>query len=146
MLESLILPRVAPVDPNTATSRDPQRRPVYVPRVAPGQRAILDFLQEDLRSGWQLALHLLLRCSVAGATGDGHGAAGRAGEGDGASGSAVGITVECASEAASVLSGMMSERVPRRDRALALESLLDEVATPQAQINILSITSAADSQ
>lgn len=38
-----------------------------------------------------------------------------------------GVTRECGKEAAGALSAMMSERVPRRDRALALAGLLAEV-------------------
>lgn len=108
-----------------------------------GQRAILEFLQEDLRSGWRLAVRLLAKYSVVG-EGGGEGEGGGVGGGAASPGFAAGevflggaaagpggISVECVKEAASALSAVMSEgRVPKRDRALALEGLLSEVSGP----------------
>lgn len=114
VLESLMLPRVSPTDPSQPLTPETQRRTAYMPKVTPGQRAILEFLQLELRSGWQMALTLLAKFSVAPGWREGGG-----GEEE--------VTVECTKEAASALSAMMSERVPRRDRALALEGLIAEV-------------------
>lgn len=116
VLGSLMLPRVAPSGGALSGGGAPSRRPVYLPKVTPGQRAILDFLHEELCSGWQVALRLLAKYSVGGA----------GSEGGGTGGGSV-VTVECAKEAAATLSGMMSSQVPKKDRALALEALLQEV-------------------
>ena len=110
-----------------------------IPQVTPGQRAILDFLQEDLRSGWRLAVRLLAKYSVVGegeVQGDvvGGRAASPSSPGvvlGGAAAGPGGVSAECVKEAASALSAVMSQgRVPRRDRALALEGLLSEVSGP----------------
>lgn len=132
VLDSLFLPRV-PQDSQTHTASntvDPApRRTVYLPKVTSGQRAILDFLQEDLRSGWRLALRLLAKYSIA--AGDPQ--KDLDGEGrvvmEGAENPA-GVTVECRKEATEALSAMMSDRlrVPPRERALAFEGLLSEVS------------------
>ncbi|CAM9312609.1 unnamed protein product, partial [Laminaria digitata] len=134
VLEGLFLPRVPPPDRTPAASR----RPVYLPKVSPGQRAILDFLQEDLRSGWQLALRLLAKYSVAewggGAGGDGGAIPDSYSAGGiimGGARAGLGVTPECVKEVAEALSSMMSTgKVPKRDRALALEALLLEVSGP----------------
>lgn len=133
VLEGLFLPRVPPPDRIPTAPGAPPRRPVYLPKVTPGQRAILDFLQEDLRSGWQLALRLLAKYSIAGwgGGGDGDAAVTDSSSGGiimGGARAGLGVTVECVKEVAEALCSMMSTgRVPRLDRALALEALLLEV-------------------
>lgn len=130
ILDSLFPPRIAPANRVAASPDAPPRRAIYLPKVTPGQRAVLDFLQEDLRSGWPLALRLLAKYSVTGAGEESGGAPGSAAAGGvvlvGAGAGTV-VSVECQKEAAAALSGLMSERVPQRDRALALEGLLTEV-------------------
>lgn len=130
VLEDLFLPRVPLPGRVSASHEAGKRRPVYLPKVAPGQRAILDFLRDNLGSGWQLALRLLAKYSV---VGGGGGVDVVPGVGDsgvimaGGEEARAGVTVECVKEAAAALCSMMSDRVPRRDRALALDGLLDEV-------------------
>lgn len=128
VLEGLFPPRIPPPDRVSAsTSSSPtqqRRRPVYLPKVTPGQRAILDFLREELSSGWQLALPLLAKYSVSEAVGV-------RGNGGGVShGPSLGgvVTVECMKETALTLSSLMKDRVPNKDRALALEGLLQEAS------------------
>lgn len=131
-------PRIAPADPaGPSAAPESRRRPVYLPRVTPGQRAILDFLQEDLHSGWPLALNLLAKYSSVAARGGDRGGGlaipesvvvdGRGLESARGADERVGVTVECTVEAAGALSTLMAGRVPRKDRALALEGLLQEV-------------------
>lgn len=125
VLDSLFLPRVPP---DGQTMNPAPRRTVYLPKVTAGQRAILDFLQEDLQSGWRLALTLLAKYSIA--TEDPQKDFNREGRVmmEGAENSA-GVTMECRREATEALSAMMSDRlrVPPRERALAFEGLLSEV-------------------
>ncbi len=96
-------------------------------QVTPGQRAILEFLQEDLRSSWRLAVRLLAKYSVVGEVEGAVGGVVLGGEVAGPGG----VSVECVKEAATALSAIMSKgSVPKRDRALALEGLLSEVSGP----------------
>ncbi|CAM9468256.1 unnamed protein product, partial [Ectocarpus sp. 8 AP-2014] len=132
-LDGLFSPRVAPAAGSgggAPQATDP-RRAVYMPKVTPGQRAILEFLQDDLRTGWRLAVRLLAKYSVvvdgseeaSSATTAVVAAAAAAGPG--------GVSVECVREAAAALSSVMSNgRVPKRDSAVALEGLLFDVSAP----------------
>ncbi|CAN0140383.1 unnamed protein product, partial [Ectocarpus fasciculatus] len=132
-LDGLFAPRVAPATASggggAQAATVPPRRAVYMPKVTPGQRAILEFLQDDLRTGWRLAVRLLAKYSV---VGDGSEEASSAA----AAAAAVaagpgGVSVECVREAAAALSSVMSNgRVPKRDRAVALEGLLSDVSAP----------------
>ncbi|CAN0438671.1 unnamed protein product, partial [Ectocarpus sp. 12 AP-2014] len=65
-LDGLFAPRVAPAASSggSAPQATDPRRAVYMPKVTPGQRAILEFLQDDLRTGWRLAVRFLAKYSV----------------------------------------------------------------------------------
>ncbi|CAM9619353.1 unnamed protein product [Ectocarpus sp. 13 AM-2016] len=129
-LDGLFAPRVAPAagSGGSATQATDPRRAVYMPKVTPGQRAILEFLQDDLRTGWRLAVRLLAKYSVVvdGSEEASSGAAAAA-----AAAGPGGVSVECVREAATALSSVMSNgRVPKRDSAVALEGLLFDVSAP----------------
>ncbi|CAN0410189.1 unnamed protein product, partial [Ectocarpus sp. 8 AP-2014] len=127
-LDGLFAPRVAPASGSGGggpQGTDP-RRAVYMPKVTPGQRAILEFLQDHLRTGWRLAVRLLAKYSVVvDGSEEASSAAAAVAAGPG------GVSVECVREAAAALSSVMSNgRVPKRDSAVALEGLLFDVSAP----------------
>lgn len=113
--------RVSHTDSDQPLTSEAQRKASYVPKVTPGQRSILEFLQQDLKSGWQLALKLLAEFSVEPGKQDSASRGSGGGEGQ------RGVTVECSKEVARALSTVMSKKVPAVDKALALEGLLREV-------------------
>lgn len=121
VLESLMPARVSRTDTDQPLTNEAQRKASYVPKVTAGQRSILEFLQQDLKSGWQLALNLLAKFSVEPGKQD------SASQGSGAGEGQRGVTVECTKEVSRALSAVMSKKVPAADKALALEGLLSEV-------------------